>query len=425
MYTVGQFKNKVFPKLHGGSLAKLQGSFYDKCKEAMMNVHGRIDITEQKRSYTFIPGIFRNEYEYVAPDDLQEDAIVALRPTGGRYHEKYDMAVYTRDFDVERHANGLINVRNINGVKTIRINKKVGFNVTVNPLTDPIGSDNGGQGNGDLIGSASVSNLSKDNFLFWGPVGSSIVFDVDSSGNAVLTDSNMQSIDLTNFFEEGFMFMVLYWPDAPTTISNVTLQWGSSPSDYWQNTVTNQFAQLAFSQYKNTLGFNWNGAAVTGTPDMTKITYMQLTLNYTGGAHQRVHINNLQCKRAAPYEMDYYTKFGFRDQAGNWKEQPTSDTDIIWCDTFVENIYFYEFLRALMAETQGKSGSFDNQFYSEQLDGRAAPRTGRIITKGLYDIYSEKYPSDRILPSQKYHNFDENMQAEGLDSSWFPWGFRG
>jgi hypothetical protein len=184
-------------------------------------------------------------------------------------------------------------------------------------------------------------------------------FNVDgSTTTAYVENSTMTVVDLSEDEDISALFAWLYIPSG-STVTNVTLRWGSSSADYWSQTVTSQNFG-AFQTGWNLLRFDWNGATETGTPT-TSVDYLRLSFTYDGDAATRYRVENIISCRGSIWEIVYYSKYIFSTSAGVWIENHTDDTDVINLDTTSYNLLTYKCLEFIAQQMQGVDSSFDYQ----------------------------------------------------------------
>jgi hypothetical protein len=155
---------------------------------------------------------------------------------------------------------------------------------------DSLTSDWGGTWTADTTNS-DATNLTADSIEFKQGSGA-LNFDVDvsQSGNnrATVYNAFSTTTDLSEYEDLGSFVLKVYIPENTYT-SSYTLYWSSDTSatpstisNYWSATVTTDYNGNALADGWNTLKINWADATATGTPDASEISYLQVTLNYTG-----------------------------------------------------------------------------------------------------------------------------------------------
>lgn len=114
----------------------------------------------------------------------------------------------------------------------------------------------------------------------------SINFDVDVSqsanNRATISNSSLNSKDLSDFEDLGAWVFWIYVPDA-TEFTGVTLYWGSDSSNYWSATVTTDVNGASWADGWNRVAILWNNATKTSSPDVDAIDYIRIDFNYGAG----------------------------------------------------------------------------------------------------------------------------------------------
>lgn len=391
MLTVGDFKTKVTGKLRGTSLAKVS-DVYGKFREAAVNMQSRIDINNTIRKYSIQNAIHEKVYNYTAPTDLKGiQKVIDLRPVSPRaFYDEQNMT-HSKDFDIRKQYNSCA-VEVVDGVKTLRISKKIFGNVSVCPLDQLTGP-------ATITGNGDVSNIDINYQNYVGGNGS-VSFDIGGAGQAILYIALSNSIDLSKLKDVGSLFHWLNIPNA-SALTNVKLRYGADSSNYWTVTVTSPHDRTSFESGAWLLNrYNWSGAVQTGSPDESTISYLEIELNYTGGAQAGVLVNSITASLGRSYELVYYSEYLFKGVDGTWKSTPTADTDIVMVDTEAENIYLYELCKIFGFEVKGKNFASDYKWYNGELEDNGNKQ-------GLYSLYTENNPSQAIQAYTTYANVDD------------------
>lgn len=399
MITVTQFATRVKGHLQGTTTNRMK-DFMETLKMSMELVLMNVDPKETLITEPLESLLYDQEYDYMLPADLKDDAVVDIRRQVQEFRSKnVGRATYTRDFNVEKsEKSGLFRVRYNKGVKTLRISES---------LTPPLVIDSCDtfDENGTWIAGAGVSNIVTDgNFYFAGR--GAVRYDLSVAGTASIEKTDLPAVDLSTIEDIGALFMILNWPGAGSTLTSVKLEWGTDSSNKWEKTVTSSHTGSAFQQYVNSLRFDWKTATETGTPNASAITYLKITYIYTG-QQLGVVMDNIVGKLGTPFEIEYYSRFGFRTSAGVWTDTPTTGSDIINLGNDAVNLLFFQFMALAQYELIDKSKTQSKNMYEIELHGSGNK-------EGLYDIYGSKFPSERVLPSTDTFEFDSDMEVYNL-----------
>lgn len=232
-----------------------------------------------------------------------------------------------------------------------------------------------------------ATNLSIDNEDFTEGTGC-FKFDVDvsQSGNnkATIYTDDMPSEDLSDDKDITSWLIDVKIPDV-TYVTSYTLKWGSSSSDYYSVTSTADVNSNAFSSDDwLTVKFDWNGASVTGTPDDTDVTYLDITVNYSASQADDTSFKIDNVRLVRPEKLDfYYTSWSVGTD--------TNGTDILKFGATTDIPYFsgqYDQYKYIVADYAASKAMKDLRLYSEadrlELDAeKAVKRIDKIIPKSM------------------------------------------
>ena len=272
MYNITSLKGEISAFIHGtttNSVVNIDGLIYRAARQLLLDV----DPQEMKRSVPLASAIYDRVYDYPIPSDVKGIKVIDIRPQADRYISDSFLQTYSKPFDLSKDS--LFNQFNIDfntGVKTIRIaDSGLVPGVVVNPA-DSLTS------NGTWAAAGTASNLTVDNINYVSG-GASLKFDA-TTGAAYLQNSTMNAQDLSAWKNQGHFFLWVYMPTA-SQFTNVKLQWGSSSTAYYEQTVTVNQEGNTFIDGWNLLDFPWLGATssagVVGNPnsgDWDPITHL-------------------------------------------------------------------------------------------------------------------------------------------------------
>lgn len=392
-YNVQKLKTDLASVLHGTTTNQITNlnSLIDRAARQVLT---DVDPQETRRIVPITNGVFTNVYDYGTPVDLKGNKIVDLAPQVNRTAWDVWLQAYNQSFD----SNKLLSLQDMftinfnNAIKTVRINAPF--------LTTPIILNYASTitGNGTWSTGASASNLQQDNINFVGG-GSSLSFDLAALGaTGYLENSTMTPVNLTTGLNQGTMFLYTYMQTA-SNITGVTLRWGSSAGNYYQQTVTVTQSNTAFQNGWNLLSFSWNGATVVGVPDPTAIDYLRVTWAYNGTAETAMRLNVISEDLASIMNMEYYSKYLFRDNlTGVFQETVTDDSNLINLDTDSFNLLFNQVAYLAVQQQQGIDAPYDNNFFYQQY------QTDLAKYKSMYKSETQKPQSRYYLPQKGGYN---------------------
>ena len=348
-YTITKLKTDLEARLHGTSLNRVQ-NVDGIINRAAGKILLDLDIAETKRTATIANTIYDNIYDFQLPSDLKGSRIINIYPQTGWVNSI--SKVYSADFEKNKTTNTFA-VKFNSGVKTLRYSTTGLKSGTTIDTLETVGG---------WAATADCENLEADsnNYISGG---ASLKFDLSGvSTTGYLETSTLTAIDLSSTEQEGAIFLWVYLPDA-SVMTNFTLRFGSASGAYWSKTETTQTDGTVFVDGWNLLRFPWSSATKTGSPDVSAITYLRLTMTYDGTATNELRIDNMVYRYGELYNIDYYSKFLFRTSAGIWQETVSDDSNIVNMDTDSYNIILDKCAELASRQIAGTDSNFDYQTY--------------------------------------------------------------
>lgn len=378
MYSVQDAKNDLQGVIHGTQLnqiTNLNGIFNRAARQLLLDV----DPQETKRTLEFVNPVFNTVYDYPIAADVKGNKIADIRPQVRRLPRDIWAQAYNQAFDVwKANIFTLANMFTMNfntGVKTLRIDA---------PFLNPpiiINQADDTTDNGTWSAGGTATNLTNNNVNFVQGSGS-LQFD-SATGAAYIENSTMGQLNLTNHLNQSSLFVYVYVPTG-SSLTSVNLRWGSSSSDYYSSTVTLNQQGVAFVNGWNLCQFVWSTATTVGTPDVTEIDYVRVTLNVTASLTACL-VNGVDSILGSILEYEYYSKYLFRDAStGAFQETVTDDSNLINLDTESYNIFFNQLAYLAVQQQQGRDASYDASFFKDAYD------TGVARYKAMYKAENQK-----------------------------------
>lgn len=394
MINITEFKAKVTPKLHGTTLSKIADVF-GKLGEAAGNLLLRIDPYTTIRRQRIENAIYDKVYNYTAPTDLKGlGKVLDIRPIGERLDNDDIRNTFSKEFDIKKEKDRMT-IEMINGTKTLRLSKVLAPRTILHR-----GDSDTLEGTVTLAGDASGLEI---DYLDFVSGSASLKFALDGvTGSASITYALPNTIDLETLEDLGALFNWIEFPDV-ARLNSITLQWGSSSSDYWQATAQTAAHDREFeSNAWMLIRSLWSTATPTGSPDSSAIDHIKITISYdTGVALSNVRVDSISASLGQAWEILYYSGRLFKGVDGTYKEAPTLDTDIIQLENTEVNILMYEFMMLIAQEIKGSNMNKDIEFYSLQLEGNGRDKLG------LYKEYTNQNPSQALVLQNDYHEFGD------------------
>ena len=344
------------------------------------------------------PGLNENQYDYQAPADLKERAVVDIRRVEGRKEEDKFVMTTTDYFDRNKTGNkNLVCIDDRDWLKKLRISaetREASDREVVLHECESATAD------GTWAVSGNASNLQTDtDFFVHGE--SSLNFDMAAAwtaASAVVTGKAVS--DISDFEIGGSVFAMIYIPDT-VGLTSINLKIRSSSTQYFRQsrTVTNE--NLSFYNGWNLIRLDFAGATETGTVDMDNIDELEIGFvgDGTAAASTDWRIDYIVARRGSPHQVWYYTRFPWQSSAGTYLENSTASTDRIIADT-EEYEGFILKLKEFIAqdlEKFDKAKEYKNLYNDWKLG------------------YLSQYPSERLLLQEQYRAFGYNQETAFLD----------
>jgi hypothetical protein len=385
MYTVNNLITDIATVTHGTKTNKIP-NLYGIISRAARTVLLDVNPKETQRIIQ-IPQVFNDVFDYPCPADVKGDKLIDLRLQAGRTPSDVFSQTYAMTFDAEklRGTNQRIYTQWNTGIKTLRIEAPT--------LTSPLVITDTSSLTG-WTATAGAQNLSLDtNYNVAG--GGAIQFDLAAgSATGSIQISTLNPIDLTGHVNIDTEF---YWVYLPTgaSITNLNLKWGSDyTANYYTYTVTTTQQGTAFQDGWNLIAVPWVLATKVGTPVITAYDSIQLTITYNSTLQTGVKFCNLTSNLGSIFELQYYSKYLFRDQSTNAFQEIVSDaidnSKIINLDTDSYNLLFNKTAFYVSQALQGADNSYDADYWQTEY-------------KNALMLYRAQNPSEHIKKTEVYY----------------------
>lgn len=393
-YSLTNIKNSISRKLHGTTVNQLT-DFYGLCFDAAVKCQEDCDFEETRRTAQLTTPLYgQAAFDYACPADLKGNRLIDLRPQANRLPGDTPAQWRSQDFDrlkTQVTSGSRVEVRWNGYLKTLRIAVPALKNTLMNGCDSPTS-------NGTWSASGIASSLETDNLRYVQGSGS-LRFSLDSAGTGTLTNTTMTSMDLTSFESISVIFCWVYNEAALPT--SYTMRWGSDiTANYWSKSVTSQWDGTALQAGWNLIGFDWQTATTTGSPDVTAVDSIRLDIASSGAASP-VNLDSIVVSLGSIYEIEYYSKYLFRDSSGTFKEKPTADTDLINLDSDSYGVYTNCLALFAAQQQQGRDSSFDMSHFEKMYASSVL-------------AYTQKYPSQAQKAVGSYYQVRRSSYADKL-----------
>jgi hypothetical protein len=396
--TIQQLENRLLRYLHGTTLDQVVNPtdlIYDSAQQLLLE----LDPQETKK-YSQI-ALFNSVYDYTAPVDLKGNGAIDIAPQVNRQWTDYYSQKFNQDFDLGKQTSlrDSFTVKFDTASKSLRINSPTLTAPTV--LNQASATNNNGTWTADGV----VATALTANNTNYQSGGGALQFNL-TSGTGYIQNTTSGKVDISAMLNQGSLFAYVYMPTG-SQFTSVTLAWGSSaPASYSVTVTTNQQGK-AFNNGWNLLQFPWLGATVSGSPDPTKITYLNVTCVVTA-PQTGVLVNNLFAVMPLLCNLEYYSKFLFRDATtGAFQETITDPSNLINLDTETVILLEYQCGIQLAQQTQGMDALFYDANYFQTKYNDALAR------------YQALYKSEKQIPQATYYSIPNKGYNQTINNNRF------
>lgn len=371
---------------HGTTTNKIP-NIYGHINRAARQVIQDVDPKETQRIVQLGSQLFDDVYDYPCPVDLKGDRIIDLRLQAGRLPFDVFTQGYAQNFDANKSVSfqNKIYTQWNTGVKTLRVEAPTLITPTTLTSTGTITG---------WTATPGAQNISLDtNYNVAG--GGAIQFDLAAgNANGSIQISTLNPTDLTSLVNIGTGFVWVYLPTA-ASITSIDVAWGSSSSNYYHSTLSTTQQGTVFQNGWNLLSLPWVSATKVGTPVNTTYSFVKCTVNYNSTLQTGVKFCNLMFAPGYIFELQYYSKYLFRNPSTNAFVEKivdvTQNAYLINLDTDSYNILFNKTAFFIAQALQGADAEYDATYWDAEY------QNALMRYKGLN-------PSETMLKGSSYYN---------------------
>lgn len=370
--------NDLAGVIHGTTINKIP-NVYGSINRAARQLLLDVDPKETQRIVQ-LPQVFNSTYDYSLPVDVKGDKIIDLRLQGNRTPIDVFTQNYALTFDSQKlmNARQRVYIQHNTGVKSIRIEAPL-----LTPPTPICDTSSTTGWSGATITLDSTNNVAG---------GGALVFDTDISGTTTITNTTLTSTDLSAHENVSTLFLWAYIPTGADTTS-FALRWGDT-NGYWSKTITSTQQGTAFINGWNLLAFDWKTATKTGTPSSAAIDSLTVIITTTTDIQTSFKLCYFTSTLGYYFDLQYYSKYLFRDPSTNSFQETVSDTDsnkLINLDTESYNLLFYLLASYVAQSLQGADAAYDVEYWEGKY-------------KEALVLYKAQNPNETIKKGETYYN---------------------
>lgn len=327
VYTFAQLKSDVNGKIKGKIqvLIDSQSTLNQGVRETL----SEIDFRSMRRRTPLVPNLFSGIFEYAAPTDLKGYGIISVLNQKWTPGTPWGLVPFEQFF--RRQDGNTISVSDYDFIRKVFIKSEINDTKTTLSLLDSLTAGGGTWG---AFGDGTNVEAGTDNSINGR---ASIKYDISAAGGttAGIVNSTLNQVDLSAFFNGDGNVVVWAYITSTTNLTNFIFRIGSDSSNYYHKTVTTQADGTAFVNGWNLLNFNFATFSTQGTPVETLMDYCAIYMTKTAGKISEVgyRFDSIIFRRGEINNLYYYSKYGWQSSAGSYKENATTTSDYLNCDT--------------------------------------------------------------------------------------------
>lgn len=327
VYTQSAIKSAVNSKIKGKIGVLID--FQETINSGIRQVLSEIDMRSMRRRTALVPNLFSGLFEYAAPTDLKSYGIITVQNQKLNRTPFWSLVPYEQF--MRRQDADTIAISDYDMLRKVFIKSQITDTKTT---LSNLSSLTAGGGTWALFGDATNVEAGSDNSINGV---ASIKFDISAVGGttAGIVNSTLTSSDLSGYLNGDGNVVVWAYITSITNLTNFIIRFGSDASNYYTKTVTTQADGTAFVNGWNLLNFNLATFTTTGTPVETAIDYTAIYFTKTAGKISEVgyRFDTILFRRGEINNLYYYSKYGWQSSTGSYKENSTTSSDYINCDT--------------------------------------------------------------------------------------------
>jgi len=380
-YTQSQFQNDIADPYTVPMVAE-KVKILNVMNRAARGVFDDADLRSAKRRSTISPTVFDSVYDYTAPSDIKDNAVIDIIPQGVRSVSTRVDLVSNEFFDRKKETvKNLVTMGDNSFARILRLSIDTDeINVLVSGLgstTDP---------NGTWTSYSDATNLVADTTNYVAG-GGSLKFDLTGAAiTAGIVNSTLTQFDITDYKDDGSAVVWAYI-NSTTNLTQYNLEIGNDTSNYYYLVALTQVNGNAFQNGWNQLRFAFSGKTTTGTVTDTTIDFVRLYMVKTSGkSDDGYRFDDLSLHTGRYFDVLYYSNYPWQNSGGTYIENSTVGTDYL-------NVNVEEYNLAVL---RGKMElARDLRDYNEYNLAKADYLTA-------LQRYKRTHPSERKLLSDSY-----------------------
>lgn len=384
--------------MHGTTLNQIQ-NILGLFNRAARRVVSLVDPQETKVVAQF-GKVYQGVFDYPCFIDQKGNRVIDFYPQANRQLTDNYSQEYNKDFDLYKNYTDYTSFtpRYSNGTRILRIN-------AVNlPQGVQLNAADAVNDNGTWSAGSNVSNVQTSNLYFTEGLSGSVQFSLNQTGvqsTAVISNSTFTAVNLNqNFLDNDDEFFQVYLPNAAGVVS-IDYQFGTNLTNYYDSgAITTTALGTSFQNGWNLLKVPWPSTTTVGALNPASIGSIKLSITYNGTLQNGVCINKFYSRTGTIFNIEYYSKYLFRDATtGAFQEKATDSSNIVNLDTDGVDMFIWASFALAVQQQQGLDAAFADgpsaeQRFQEAVGAYKAKYKGEV-TKPQSSYYTPNRPSYR------------------------------
>lgn len=211
-----------------------------------------------------------------------------------------------------------------------------------------------------------------------------------SGGTTTLTCTNASQFDVTDYLNDGRLFLDLQCPSTNTAaITSVRVRIGNDASNYYEQTATTRHNGSTILGGWGVISCDLTTATETGTVTDNELDYIQVLITHgVTGVNGSYRLDNIFLSKGTYFILPYYSKFNVKTASNAYIEKATASTDTILCPSEFDLCIRYktcELIASQRLQNAALAAKFTNELTPKEFALAASyPRQNSLIQMVRY-----------------------------------------
>jgi hypothetical protein len=211
-----------------------------------------------------------------------------------------------------------------------------------------------------------------------------------SGGTTTLTCTGVSQFDVTDYIDEGRLFLNLQCPSTNTTaLTSVRVRIGNDASNYYEATATTRHNGSAINGGWGLISLDYANVTATGTVTDDEMDYIQILITHgVTGIAGTYRLDQIFLSIGTYFFLPYYSRYNIKTASSTYQEKATATTDTIMAPGEFDIAIRYKVCE-LAASQRLQNATLANKFTNELVPKEFAlaanyPRQNSLIQTVRY-----------------------------------------